>query len=108
MYPSQKFALSNATIAQRAISHDRFLSYSTQSADEDEIERKFKPSRYVQSVVEDLAVTMKQKQFTDVYYDISGSYPLTTRDMWLRRRDNILELKWPMNIDGEFCRSIKG
>jgi hypothetical protein len=34
------------------------------------------------------------KPMTDTYYD-DARYSLTTRDMWLRKRNGVLELKWP-------------
>ena len=37
---------------------------------------------------------------TDVYFD-NARFDLTTRDMWLRQRNNSLELKWPMVLEGE-------
>lgn len=36
----------------------------------------------------------KVTTFTDTYYESAG-FPLTTRDMWLRNRAGVFELKWP-------------
>ena len=35
----------------------------------------------------------KEKVFVDRYFDVSPSFPLTTKDLWLRRRDRGFELK---------------
>lgn len=39
---------------------------------------------------------VKTVVMTDVYYD-DDQYSLTTKDIWLRKRDNKLELKLPLN-----------
>ncbi len=59
----------------------------------EELEVKFHPRS---ALFADLSArcTPLTKRFTDVYYEGAG-YPLTTRDMWLRHRDDELELKWP-------------
>lgn len=64
-----------------------------------EVEKKFilKP--------EDIDMLIKgaefvsEKTFTDIYYD-SADFALTTKDMWLRKRDGRFELKFPLNEDG--------
>jgi len=40
----------------------------------------------------------KEKVFVDRYFDVSPSFPLTTRDLWLRRRDRGFELKAPQSL----------
>lgn len=60
-----------------------------------EIEVKFVPPPTLVSTLSRLSpAPPKVKTFTDVYFD-NSTYTLTTRDMWLRKRDATLELKWP-------------
>lgn len=46
--------------------------------------------------IKELSKDVKEFTFTDTYFD-NKSFDLTTRDMWLRQRDNIFELKSPSN-----------
>jgi predicted adenylyl cyclase CyaB len=39
---------------------------------------------------------LKEKTFTDIYYD-TPTYALTTKDIWLRSRDGRFELKIPLH-----------
>jgi predicted adenylyl cyclase CyaB len=39
---------------------------------------------------------LKEKTFTDIYYD-TPTYTLTTKDIWLRSRDKKFELKIPLH-----------
>jgi predicted adenylyl cyclase CyaB len=39
---------------------------------------------------------LKEKTFTDIYYDTT-TYALTTKDVWLRSRDGRFELKIPLH-----------
>lgn len=60
-----------------------------------EVERKF---RYTSETAERLMKAgqlLGKKTFTDVYWDVEGEFPLTTRDMWLRQRGCEWELKVP-------------
>lgn len=43
---------------------------------------------------------ISQKSFTDIYYD-NANYALTSKDFWLRKRDDQFEFKVPLNIPGE-------
>ncbi len=45
------------------------------------------------------AELQSKKSFTDVYYD-NDSCGLTSRDYWLRKRDDRFELKVPLNAKG--------
>ena len=58
------------------------------------IERKFYPSKESPKFFESLAHSITSKIFTDIYYD-TVDHKLTTRDIWLRKRDQIYELKFP-------------
>lgn len=73
---------------------------------EEETERKFILSP---AILEKFSNLSKQApphshSMIDVYFD-DASYNLTTRDMWLRRRNSTYELKWPRSdhnqSDGE-------
>mmetsp|Transcript_20945 Transcript_20945/g.30193 ORF Transcript_20945/g.30193 Transcript_20945/m.30193 type:complete len:256 (-) Transcript_20945:204-971(-) len=59
-----------------------------------EIERKFVCTPDLVSRFEKLAHNVERMEFCDSYYDDS-SFSLTTHDLWLRKRNNTLELKWP-------------
>ncbi|XP_053558299.1 thiamine-triphosphatase [Bombina bombina] len=60
-----------------------------------EVERKFVPGPDVEGRLHDLgAVLLKELVFCDSYYD-SPDLLLTTRDLWLRKRDHSWELKHP-------------
>jgi adenylate cyclase class IV len=50
------------------------------------------------------AFSIGVKKFTDVYYDQEGSYPLTSKAMWLRRRDAQWELKVSLSTTAEHVR----
>lgn len=71
---------------------------SINNTTEKEIERKFKPSALSQDIVKEKAITCKTKSFIDVYYDDS-KFTLTTHDYWLRKRDQIYELKSPSKVN---------
>ena len=66
----------------------------TPAAFEDEIERKFRLTPDVRARLARLAAPSLRSTFTDRYFD-SRAYELTSRDLWLRRRDAVWELKSP-------------
>ena len=70
--------------------------YLCQSKQDNEIERKFLPSDSIIKVVSLVAKTKRVTVFTDIYYEIDELFTLTSRDIWLRRRNKSFELKWPM------------
>ncbi len=45
------------------------------------------------------AELIESKSFTDTYYD-NATYNLTSKDFWLRKRNNRFELKAPLNTKG--------
>lgn len=63
-----------------------------------EIERKFHYNSSILNYCQSHASEFKSFQMVDTYYD-TETLKLTTRDMWLRRRNEKLELKWPMSSD---------
>jgi hypothetical protein len=69
---------------------------------DEEVERKFIVTPEIERRLLARCVPIT-RSFTDEYYDIEKSYDLSTKDLWLRRRDQTWELKWPMantNISG--------
>ena len=87
--PSPSSSSSSSSLQPTGISKDK---------DHDkEVERKFAVTPKNFATIEGLAISKaKLKTFTDRYYDFDSTYPLTRRDMWLRERNAVLELKWPM------------
>ncbi len=61
-----------------------------------EVEKKFALSPEDEKRLTDGAEFLKEKTFTDVYYD-TPDYALTRKDWWLRSRDGRLELKISKN-----------
>ena len=68
-----------------------------------EVERKFRVdggeeglARAADMLTQRGFVLASQTEFTDEYFDVSPTFALSTRDMWLRRRANQLELKLPI------------
>ena len=63
-----------------------------------EVEKKFTLTKEQERKLVDGAMLINEKTFVDVYYD-APQYGLTTKDWWLRRRDETFELKIrPRNI----------
>lgn len=64
-----------------------------------EVEKKFAVTTSMLSRLSDLTTTLQpnRKLFVDTYYD-DIRFSLTTRDMWLRRREIAFELKWPRKL----------
>ncbi|GBB86470.1 hypothetical protein RclHR1_01290014 [Rhizophagus clarus] len=72
-----------------------------------EVERKFKFDTSKVILLEkncgkklfDKVTFLSEKSFTDVYYDNHlENYPLTTKDIWLRNRDDKWECKTPVGL----------
>lgn len=61
-----------------------------------EIEKKFILNEGDEQRLVAKATFFDEKVFTDVYYDV-GDYFLTTRGIWLRRRDQQFQLKVPVS-----------
>jgi predicted adenylyl cyclase CyaB len=60
-----------------------------------EVEKKFKLNKKQLAKIEKLAQFVSKKTFTDTYFD-DAEYSLTSRDVWLRKRGKIFELKIPV------------
>ncbi|MEK7598804.1 MAG: CYTH domain-containing protein [Patescibacteria group bacterium] len=60
-----------------------------------EVEKKFKLDKTQLARIEKLAKFVSKKTFTDIYFD-DEKYSLTSRDIWLRKRGKIFELKMPI------------
>jgi len=72
-----------------------------------EIEKKFVIDGNKKSQLISGAKFLYKKVFTDTYYDTSN-FSLTTKDMWLRARDNNFELKIPVSTsDKGFINQYK-
>ncbi len=72
-----------------------------------EIEKKFIINGNKKSQLVSGAEFLYKKVFTDTYYD-TNNFSLTTKDMWLRARDNNFELKTPVSIsDKGFINQYK-
>ena len=69
---------------------------SNMSTSTTEIERKFPCTPAILQYCKSNAVSSREISMSDVYFD-NQSFGLTTRDMWLRQRNNTLELKSPMS-----------
>jgi hypothetical protein len=63
-----------------------------------EIERKFIYNDTILQYCKTHATSTREIHMSDVYFD-NAQLDLTTRDMWLRQRNDTLELKWPMLLD---------
>ncbi len=61
-----------------------------------EVEKKFLLSESDKSRLIKDAEFLSERIFTDIYYD-TADYSLTTKDQWLRKRENRFELKLPMH-----------
>ena len=77
------------------------------SVNEKEIERKFYPSKELSKLFESTAHSITSKIFTDIYYD-TVDHKLTTRDIWLRKRDQIYELKFPFKEQTTNVEKVAG
>ena len=77
------------------------------SVNEKEIERKFYPSKELSKLFESSAHSITSKIFTDIYYD-TVDHKLTTRDIWLRKRDQIYELKFPFKEQTTNVEKVAG
>lgn len=62
-----------------------------------EVEKKFKLSAEQKNKLLKDAKFLGEKTFTDVYFD-NAKFSLTSRDIWLRSRDGIFELKLPVRL----------
>lgn len=72
-----------------------------------EIEKKFVIDDNKKNQLISGAEFLYKKFFTDTYYDTSD-FSLTSKDMWLRSRDNNFELKIPASIsDNGFINQYK-
>lgn len=91
-YPKSQFA--------GRLGHMRSVS-SISGSTEEEIERKFRANADVLSNVWNVARRCESappltSQLLDIYFD-TACFDLSTRDMWLRRRNKGFELKWPLH-----------
>jgi len=65
-----------------------------------EVEKKFILDEDIKNKIISGAEFLHKKTFTDTYYD-DVEFSLTSKDMWLRCRDNKFELKIPASISDE-------
>ncbi len=81
-------------------------SYSHTEVASLEVEKKFKFTPHsIQTfennrgpVVFNSVEFINEKEFRDIYFDDRSSFALTTRDIWLRKRQEIWECKIPVKI----------
>lgn len=73
-------------------------SYRRRFSETTEIERKFIFNEAILSYCKKYAVSARDISMRDVYFD-NDSFDITTRDMWLRQRNEKMELKWPVVHD---------
>src|SRR3989338_5244525 len=74
----------------------RYAAYSSQASVE--VEVKFAITDAIKKRIQERAKFISRKSFTDVYYDRArtSEYPMTTRDIWLRKRQGCWQLKVPI------------
>ncbi len=65
-----------------------------------EVEKKFVLNNEIIERLTKDAELISEKSFTDSYYD-TNDFRLTTRDTWLRIRDDVFQLKVPLNLNGQ-------
>lgn len=65
-----------------------------------EVEKSFSLTKEQENNLVKGAEFLGEKRLTDIYYD-DLFYTLTTKDMWLRKRDRSFELKLPINKPNE-------
>ena len=65
-----------------------------------EVEKKFLLNEKQKKNLLDGAHMLKQKTFTDIYFD-TKEYDLILKDVWLRKRDDVFELKIPRHTNIE-------
>jgi len=63
-----------------------------------EIEAKFPFRPEDEQRIAQIAKLINQKTFIDVYYDHPTDYTLTSRDLWLRKREGSWQLKIPVSM----------
>lgn len=63
-----------------------------------EIEKKFKINKKQLAKIEKLADFVSEKVNVDIYHD-DKKYSLTSKDIWLRKRNNTYELKYPVRAE---------
>jgi hypothetical protein len=84
-----------SSIPVRWFSRAGGISASAATKTTTEIERKFLVNPQILEYCKAYSLSEKQLKFTDTYYD-DKLYSLTTKDMWLRERNNNWELKVPI------------
>lgn len=82
-------------VSTKASNFFRSLRHSSTTT---EIERKFIINQAIIDYCKQNAESPLEKSMCDVYFD-NNNLDLTTRDMWLRQRNDELELKWPMLLE---------
>jgi adenylate cyclase class IV len=72
-----------------------------------EVEQKFNLSESQKVTLLEDAEFVSDKRIVDAYYD-SVEFVLTTKDWWLRKRDNGFELKVSVETEsGEFMKTYR-
>ncbi|MDO8584343.1 MAG: CYTH domain-containing protein, partial [bacterium] len=61
-----------------------------------EIERKFRWTPEAEAALLVGAEFLKERTFTDEYFD-TAKFDLSTKDIWMRKRDDVWELKIPVH-----------
>lgn len=77
------------------------LSHHRTASSQVEVEAKFSysPADETRIAADPLVKLVKNKQFTDRYFDApSKGFPLTTSDIWLRQRSGLWEVKIPVHL----------
>lgn len=62
-----------------------------------EIEKKFVCTDDIHKTIQSFATNQTVINMVDTYYD-TNNYELSCKDMWLRKRNKVFELKWPHNF----------
>lgn len=62
-----------------------------------EIEKKFECTEAIQNTIQSLVSDQRTIDMIDTYYD-TDDYSLSCKDMWMRERNAVMELKWPHRL----------
>lgn len=66
-----------------------------------EVECKFRYNQDTKLVIQKAGHKLSEKRFTDEYFDLIPQYALSTKDIWLRKRDSTWEIKIPAQNTGK-------
>lgn len=82
--------------SKKLLPHICFVFYSS-NANVIEIERKFKVTEEIMDYCRKNMISSKLIHLEDTYFD-NSLFDLTKRDMWMRKRNAKIELKWPQTF----------